>query len=68
MLDVVLDLLAEEVDLQVQVGDALDELLGRPESHAYNSSLAPSAAGAALSRAGVGERHTGVAHAFMHKR
>ena len=47
VVDVVVDLLAEQVDLQVQVGEALDELLGRPESHACHSFLAPGA-GAAL--------------------
>ena len=41
MIDVVVDVLAEEVDLQVQIGDGLDELLGRTETHASHSFLAP---------------------------
>ena len=53
-LDVVVDLLAEQVDLQVQIGEALDELLGRLESHAVHSFLAPSGAGAALAFPGRG--------------
>ena len=41
MVDVVVDLLTEEVDLQVQIGEGLDELLGRLETHASHSFLAP---------------------------
>ena len=52
---VVVDLLAEQIDLQIQVGEALDELLGRLESHAVRSFLgALGCAGAALAFPGRG--------------
>ena len=63
VVDVVVDLLAEQVDLQVQVGEALDELLGRLESHAVHSFLAPSGARARRWLPGAGARRCGGAHA-----
>ena len=59
VVDIIIDLLAEKVDLQMQIGEALDELLRCSESHACHSFLAPSVVGAALAFPGVGALLTG---------
>ena len=56
MVDVVVDLLAEEIDLQVQVGKALNELLGGSESHVRATPSWRPVHGAGLPGAGAGSQ------------
>ena len=65
VVDVVVDLLAEQVDLQVQIGEALDELLRRSESHRALLPGALGGSGAAAGLAGAGAHRCGSARTLV---